>query len=77
MLIVPPIDGTATLEAPKPRCTCIELVTSESPAQLLQYTEPFSMSFTGIPLIKTATLLDSNPLKLIRPSPKPPPALVA
>jgi len=36
MLTVPPIEGTATLEAPKPRCTCIALVTSAKPAQLLQ-----------------------------------------
>ena len=30
MLIVPQIEGIATLEAPKPLCTCIELVTSGS-----------------------------------------------
>ncbi len=55
ILIVPPIEGTATLEAPRPLCTCIALVTSDKPDQFDQYTRPFSISLTGIPLIITAT----------------------
>ena len=76
-LMVPPIEGTATLEAPKPLCTCIAEVTSANPAQLDQYTFPFSMSFTGTPLIITATFCELNPRKLILASPYPPPVFVA
>ena len=54
-LIVPPTDDIANLEEPKPLCTCIAEVTSDKPAQLLQYTELFSISLTGTPLINTAT----------------------
>ena len=77
ILIVPPIEGTATFAAPKPLCTCIADVTSDNPAQLDQYTLPFSISFTGTPLIITATFSELNPRKLILPSPKPPPDFVA
>ena len=67
----------AILEAPKPLCTCIEEVTSEIPAQLLQYTLPFSMSLIGIPLIITAIFSLPKPRILILESPYPPPDLVA
>ena len=35
------------------------------------------MSLTGIPLIRTPTFSELKPRKLIRPSPYPPPDLVA
>jgi hypothetical protein len=54
MLIVPPTEEIANLEDPKPLCTCIAVVTSDKPAQLDQKTRPFSISFTGTPLINTA-----------------------
>ena len=53
-LIVPPTEDIASLEAPSPLCTCIAETTSVSPDQFDQKTLPFSMSLTGIPLIKTA-----------------------
>ena len=77
MFNVPPTELMANFEAPKPRCTCMVLTASPRPAQFDQYTQPFSMSLTGIPLIKTATLRWSNPRMLMRLSPKPPPLLVA
>ena len=52
--IVPPTDDIASFEAPRPLCTCIAETTSVRPDQLDQYTLPFSMSLTGIPLINTA-----------------------
>ena len=55
MLIVPPIEGDDMIAAPSPRCVCMLLVTSLRPAQLLQYTLPFSMSLTGTPFAVTAT----------------------
>ena len=36
ILMEPPTDGTANLDAPSPLCTCNLLVTSERPAQLDQ-----------------------------------------
>src|ERR1700709_276632 len=81
ILIVPPKDGMITLDAPKPRCTCIEVVTSVKPDQFDQNIEPFSISLTGIPLMVNATLPFFEPLEkprmLIRESPKPPPCAVA
>ena len=71
--MVPPTDGIAILDAPRPRCTCILLVTASKPNQLDQYTQPFSISLTGIPSIITATLRWLNPLIVIRASPSPPP----
>ena len=76
ILIVPPTAGMASLEAPRPLCTCILLVTSANPAQLDQYTQPDSISLTGTPFTITAILFCSNPLTLILESPKPPPSLV-
>ena len=76
-MIVPPTEAIASLEAPNPRCTCIEEVTSAIPAQLLQYTLPFSISLIGIPLIITAIFSLPNPRILILESPYPPPPLVA
>ena len=74
---VPPTEGTANLEAPKPLWIWIPEATSVKPCQLDQYTQPFSISFTGCPLIKKDVFLWSKPLKLIRESPYPPPCLVA
>ena len=54
MLMVPPTEEIANLEEPNPLCTCIAVVTSAIPAQLDQYTAPFSISLTGTPLINTA-----------------------
>ena len=67
----------ASFEAPRPLCTCIADTTSVRPDQLDQKTLPFSISFTGIPLIKTAVFFESKPLTLILESPNAPPALVA
>ena len=75
--IVPPTDEIANLEDPNPLWTCIEVVTSESPAQLLQYTALFSMSLTGTPLINTAMLFWLNPRMFTLESPNPPPDFVA
>ena len=55
MAMVPPIEGVERMLAPRPRCVCMLLVTSLRPAQLLQYTLPFSMSLTGTPFTVTAT----------------------
>ena len=65
------------MEAPKPRCTCIAEVTSAIPDQLLQYTLPVSISFTGIPFTITAMFWLEKPRRLILESPYPPPDLVA
>ena len=76
ILIVPPTEEIPRREAPRPRCTCTIEDTSESPAQLLQYTLPPSISFTGTPLISTPRLSVSKPRIMIRESPKPPPERV-
>ncbi len=73
MLIVPPTEDIASFDDPKPLCTCIAEVTSDNPAQLLQKTLLFSMSFTGTPLIITAMFSCANPRIVILESPKPPP----
>ena len=57
IFIVPPTDGIAIFDAPNPLCTWILEVTASNPNQLDQYTQPFSISFTGIPSIITATFL--------------------
>ena len=72
ILIVPPTDGIGSLAEPRPLWTCIADVTSLSPAQLLQYTLPFSISLTGIPLTKTAIFSCWNPRSLTLASPNPP-----
>ena len=77
MLMVPPTEGADSSAAPRPRWLCMLLVTSASPAQLLQYTPPHSMSLIGIPLISVATFSDLKPRMLILASPKPPPSGVA
>ena len=77
IFIVPPTEAMASLDAPKPLCTCNAEVTSEIPAQLDQYTFPPSISFTGIPFTITAIFSLAKPLILILESPKPPPDLVA
>ncbi len=77
MLMVPPIEGAERIAAPRPRWVCMLEATSPRPAQLLQYTQPPSMSLTGIPFTSTATLALWKPRMLILASPKPPPSLVA
>ena len=77
MLIVPPTDEIGRGDEPKPLCTCIAETTSVRPAQLLQYTLPFSISLTGIPLINTAMFSCWKPLRVILESPKAPPPPVA
>ena len=74
---VPPTEGTARREAPKPRWIWMPEATSVKPCQLDQYTQPFSMSLTGWPLIRKDVLRWSNPRSEIRESPYPPPCLVA
>ena len=75
--MVPPTEGMASLLAPKPRCTCVVRTTKSNPAQLLQYTQPFSMSFMGTPSTMTARLVWSKPRMVTRASPSPPPCWVA
>ncbi len=77
MFTVPPMEGAESTAAPRPRCVWMFDATSFRPAQLLQYTHPPSMSFTGIPLTSTATLALWKPRMLILASPNPPPSLVA
>ncbi len=77
MLIVPPIEGAERTAAPRPRCVWMFEATSPRPAQLLQYTQPPSMSLTGIPFTSTATFALWKPRMLILASPKPPPSFVA
>ncbi len=55
MLTVPPIAGKASLEAPRPRWTCMVWVTKSNPNQLFQNTAPLSMSLTGMPSTNTET----------------------
>src|SRR5210317_2260759 len=74
---VPPTEGTASLEAPKPLWIWIPLATSVKPCQFDQYTHPFSISLTGCPLIRNEVFRWSNPRREIRESPYPPPCLVA
>ena len=69
IFIVPPTEAIASLEAPNPLCTCMAEVTSDTPAQLLQYTLPFSISLIGIPLIITAMFSLPKPRMLILESP--------
>ena len=52
-------------------------VTSDSPAQLLQYKPPHSISFIGIPFTITAIFSLLKPRMLIFESPYAPPCLVA
>ena len=77
MLMVPPIDGAERTAAPRPRCVWMLEATSPRPAQLLQYTHPPSMSFTGMPFTSPATFALWKPRMFIFASPKPPPSLVA
>src|SRR6056297_2112675 len=77
ILMVPPTEGMANFEEPNPLCVCIVRVTALRPNQLLQYTVPFSMSFTGIPSSRTPTKRPSKPRILISASPSPPPCCVA
>ncbi len=51
--------------------------TSVKPCQFDQYTHPFSMSLTGWPLMRNDVLRWSNPRRLMRESPYPPPCFVA
>src|SRR3989304_2485305 len=77
MFTVPPIDGVARFVALRPLCIWIEDVTSPKPSQFDQYTQPFSISLIGIPLIIIATFLWVNPRTLTLASPAPPPLFVA
>ena len=77
IFMVPPIEGIAILEAPRPLCTWVLLVTELNPNQFDQYTHPFSMSLTGIPSIITAIFRWLKPRILILASPSPPPCCVA